>query len=374
MKIYFKLFLGIASITSGFSVIAADISTPMIGSTVDIPNLQKNKVLGTVSEGNFVGAPIPFSNPTIKSGIAGAIGYFYPQSEEERLNQPPSVTGGGAFYSSNDSWGLTAGHAAYLDNNSWIVKGGLGYAQLKLPLVSGDEFNLPVSLNWDIDGLAVLLDIEKEVFERWYIGLSSIYIDLKQDFDFKFGSLHFDVKDEVKSVGLGVGIIYDGRDMPTNPYEGLYFKFQSTFYDKTLGSDNQFESNKVELDTYLPIGQYITVALAFNGCHKSGDIPLWGACTLGLRGFSATEYMAKSAIELEGEMRWRISEDWGIVAFLGAGKVKNVASQFYSNNIVSSYGLGVRYMIQPIERINLRLDYARSGDDDAVYFSIGEAF
>ena len=46
-----------------------------------------------VSKGDFVAAPIPFSNPTIGSGLAGVLAYFYPQDTQQKASQPPSVTG-----------------------------------------------------------------------------------------------------------------------------------------------------------------------------------------------------------------------------------------------------------------------------------------
>jgi len=41
---------------------------------------------------------------------------------------------------------------------------------------------------------------------------------------------------------------------------------------------------------------------------------------------------------------------------------------------IPSYGAGVRFMVLGAKRINLRLDYARSTDSDAIHVSVGEAF
>mgnify|MGYP000653398253 CR=1 FL=1 len=42
--------------------------------------------------------------------------------------------------------------------------------------------------------------------------------------------------------------------------------------------------------------------------------------------------------------------------------------------LVPSLGVGLRFMVLPAKRINLRLDYARSDGGEAIYFSVGEAF
>ena len=36
------------------------------------------------NKGDFVAAPIPFSNPTIGSGLAGVLAYFYPQDDKQK--------------------------------------------------------------------------------------------------------------------------------------------------------------------------------------------------------------------------------------------------------------------------------------------------
>ena len=44
------------------------------------------------------------------------------------------------------------------------------------------------------------------------------------------------------------------------------------------------------------------------------------------------------------------------------------------NDIRASYGVGVRFSVLPAKRVNVRLDLARSKDDDAIHLSVGEAF
>ncbi len=42
--------------------------------------------------------------------------------------------------------------------------------------------------------------------------------------------------------------------------------------------------------------------------------------------------------------------------------------------LVSSYSVGKRFMVLESQRINVRIDYARSDDNSAYYLSVGEAF
>ncbi|MFV7771078.1 BamA/TamA family outer membrane protein [Shewanella marisflavi] len=340
-----------------------------------VPNLKENQAPLTVNKGNFVAAPIPFSNPTIDSGLGGVVGYFYPQTAEQKSVQPPSVTGVAGFYSSNKSWGAAVGHASYWDNNNWHLKGGVAYADLKLPLVSSELLGVPLDVDWDITGYGALLELERRISGNWFVGVNGIFIDFEQDFNVDISSIHFDLRNEIVSAGLGAGIIYDTRDVPTNPYDGYYFKLNGTVFNDAIGSDTDFESYSLEFDGYFPVNESVTVAYKLKGCLKEGDVPLWAACRLGLRGFSSTEYMALGSIETEAEARWRFHKRWGLVGFVGAGKLDDVNHVDKSNDVIPSYGIGLRFMLQPAERINLRLDYARSSNsNDALYLSVGEAF
>ena len=62
------------------------------------------------------------------------------------------------------------------------------------------------------------------------------------------------------------------------------------------------------------------------------------------------------------------------MGFVGAGYTGDSFSGIRDHEAIPSYGLGLRFMVLQEKRINLRLDYARSTDSDAIHFSVGEAF
>lgn len=323
---------------------------------------------------NIVAAPILFSNPALGAGLTGILGYFYPQTEQEKAAQPPSISGIGLFHSNNKSWGVALAHAGYWDDNNWNFKGGAAYTNLKLPLASTNISGEDVNLNWNLDGSAVFTQLNRRVYERWYFGINSIYINLDQRFTLDIEDIQFELGEEVKSIGLGASILFDSRDLPSNAYNGLYFKFNNTLFDESFGNDSEFTSYAFDLKGYHPAAESVTLAWKVQGCYKNGNVPLWAACKLGLRGFSSTEYMSLESIEVETEARWRFSPRWGAVAFLGAG-FQSEPNQNFADNVIESYGIGLRFMIQTTGRVNLRLDYAQSSTgDEAIYFSVGEAF
>lgn len=74
------------------------------------------------------------------------------------------------------------------------------------------------------------------------------------------------------------------------------------------------------------------------------------------------------------ETRWQMSRRWGLVGFAGSGYVGDSFAGVREREPIPSYGAGIRFMVLPAKRINIRLDYARSKDSDAIHFSVGEAF
>ena len=110
------------------------------------------------------------------------------------------------------------------------------------------------------------------------------------------------------------------------------------------------------------------------GWLGAGEVGLWGACTIKLRGFPATDFMGTGSMSGQLEGRWRLSQRWGLVGFAGAGYARDVYSEIDNREWIPSYGVGIRFMVLKSKRINMRLDYARSSDSDAIHFLVGEAF
>ena len=64
-----------------------------------------------------------------------------------------------------------------------------------------------------------------------------------------------------------------------------------------------------------------------------------------------------------------------MVGFAGAGEVVEDITKVSTSSLVYSDGAGLRFSVLPSQRINLRVDYARSSkSSDALYVSVAEAF
>ena len=338
-----------------------------------VPDLRDDESELTVQQRDFVIVPIPLSNPTLGTGLVLAGSYFYAQTEEQRAVQPPSVTSTAGLYTDNDSYMFGVGHQAYWAENKWRLGAVFAHTDLKLQL----EPQLPdrsIRLDWNIKGEVGLLKVARKVRGNWYLG--GFFRGINADQEFAAGiPIPLGLQDTAtREVGLGLYAEYDKRDKPMNTYTGSFFKADILFNSEKLGGDRTYQSYSANYRSYHSLSPSLVLAWELKGCARSRQSPLWDACRVSLRGFDANRYLGERSASGQAELRWRLIGKFGAVAFAGAGDYKNLTSGLIDKDLITSYGVGVRYMVLQSQRINLRIDYARSGSSDAVYLSVGEAF
>lgn len=340
------------------------------------PDIREDETELKLQRGDFVAVPIPISDPTLGSGLIAGAAYFYPQTEEQKAAQPASLTGIAGMYTDNDSKALIIAQQNYWDRNQWRFTGAVGAADLRLSLLSADDAGGSSILDWRLNGRFAFARLSGQVRKGWYAGFLTRIVDVEQSLEAGGDSEQSPLLTlgDLRSVGLGAYLEYDTRDMPTNAYGGSYFKVDALFNDESIGSDNTYQSYSFAYSAYRQTGDSLVLAGQVRGCLRAGDVPLWDACTIRLRGFPATDFMGTGSMSGQLEGRWRLSQRWGLVGFAGAGYARDVYSEIDNREWIPSYGVGVRFMVLKSKRINMRLDYARSSDSDAVHFMVGEAF
>jgi hypothetical protein len=337
------------------------------------PDIREDESKLKLQKGNFVVVPIPISNPTLDTGLVAGAANFYGQTEEQRKTQPASVTAVAAMYTSNDSRAAAVVQQNYWRNDRWRFTGVLGAADLRLSLIAPDEESGSESVDWRINGAFFLSRLSRRITGDWYGGAFVRVINAGQGLEFGGESTGFNT-DDVRSVGIGLTAEYDSRDLPINTYSGRQFRIDALFNDESIGSNDTYQSYVASFKAFHEVFGSAVLAWELRGCLREGTVPLWDSCTIKLRGFPATDYLGKASYSGQVELRWRLSRRWGVVAFGGAGEVANSFSGFRDRASIPSYGAGVRFSVLPAKRINMRLDYAKSRDSDAIHFSVGEAF
>lgn len=190
------------------------------------------------------------------------------------------------------------------------------------------------------------------------------------------------------SSGIGFLLSYDSRDIPANPYRGLYVDFRGLMYQKWLGSDNHFYTLELDYRQYKSLGQRKVLAWTVQTKNVFGNnIPLDKYAQTGtpfdLRGYYKGQYRDKSSHIALVEYRQMFNNDrstplkkllyhLGFVAWGGVGCMGPTPGKI--EGVLPNAGLGLRIEVQP--RMNVRLDFGRNfkNEQNLFYFNMTEAF
>jgi len=339
------------------------------------PDIREDETVLKTQRGNFVAVPIPISNPTLDTGLVAGAAYFYPQSDEEAKLQPASLTAAAGMYTSNGSRALGIAQQNYWKNDRWRFTGVIAAADLRLSLLTPDDTGEGSSVDWRINGDVLFSKLSRRLKGNWYGGAFVRAIDANQSInaDIRDDQTEFEI-DDATSVGVGLVAEYDSRDLPLNSYAGQHLKIDALFNDEKLGSNQTYQSYSAAFRSYHRIADSVVLAWEVQGCKRGGTAPLWDACLIKLRGFSATDYLGRVSASGQIEARWQMGPRWGLVGFAGSGYVSDSFAGVRERESIPSYGGGLRFLVLPAKRVNIRLDYARSENSDAIHFSVGEAF
>jgi outer membrane protein assembly factor BamA len=189
-----------------------------------------------------------------------------------------------------------------------------------------------------------------------------------------------DIPGAEKGLTSGLGFLFslDSRDNIFAPSSGRFYQTSISVFDGRLGSDYAFFRYHVDLREYIPLfaGHVLGVQAVFQantGEPPFYSMPLFGGASL-MRGYYAGRYRDRNLLAFQMEYRLPVWRRFGLVGFAGIGDVSRRLSDFRLETFKLSAGLGVRFMIDPGERINIRMDYGFGQESSGFYVGILEAF
>ncbi len=182
----------------------------------------------------------------------------------------------------------------------------------------------------------------------------------------------------------GPSIVFDNRNNVTYTTKGAvvnaYFNFIKGIY-----RENDYRGGffNIEYAQFFPLSKRWVIGLNAQQQTLVGNRqPFYMLPSLGndeiMRGYYNGRFRDKNLLAAQTELRYRISDRFGVVGFAGAGKV--YADDFNFENLKPSYGLGGRYFFDVEKGLSMRVDYAigekRPGENrqTGFYMSLGESF
>ena len=197
-------------------------------------------------------------------------------------------------------------------------------------------------------------------------------------------------------VSFPVGLAYDSRDDALDPHKGWLLTGDVEPFVDAFGNSDPFTKLQAGARTYFNLAEDPDLVLAVRGKvgsiigDESADIPATERFYAGgggsVRGFGYQEVGpyangepagGRSLVTGSGELRWRLENNFGAVAFVDAGSVSESSSPDFDNFSVGA-GVGVRYFtgFGPL-RFDVAVPLNRRDEVDQnyqFYISIGQAF
>jgi hypothetical protein len=182
------------------------------------------------------------------------------------------------------------------------------------------------------------------------------------------------------SVGLGVVVARDTRDQRFYPTTGQLNEVRAVFYSKAWGSDYDYNKLEIDLRHYASIGAENENILGVQvyGVFCSSNTPFYDDALLGgktiMRGYYMGRYRDNAQLAAQAEYRTRIWWRIGGVLFAGAGEVMPELREFQVKSLQYSYGFGLRFQFDAVEKIDIRADFGFGKNTSGVYFDVQQAF
>jgi len=173
-------------------------------------------------------------------------------------------------------------------------------------------------------------------------------------------------------------VAWDTRDRICATAQGLLLAVRGGGALPALGS--AVKSGEVELDARgwrtLPWRRAVVAAQARLQA-VSGPVPFYLLPTFGgdrtLRGVVEGRFRDKASLLLQAELAVPLAWRLGLEVFGGAGEVAARPGAFSLRGLVPAGGAGLRFTVDPVERVFVRVDHGVSRGSAQWYLSIGQA-
>jgi hypothetical protein len=185
-------------------------------------------------------------------------------------------------------------------------------------------------------------------------------------------------------VYIGPSFSFDNRNNNTYTTSGLLI---NAYYNLMQGvfSNNSYKGGlfNIEYAQFFSLSKKLVLGLDVQEQSLTGArspfylLPLLGNDEI-MRGYYEGRYRDRNLLVGQAELRYRVSERFGVVGFIGAGEVFN--SSFALSELKPNLGGGLRYFFDIEKGLSLRVDYGIGqkpvGEQrlSGLYVALGQAF
>lgn len=339
--------------------------------------IQENK------NGIFV-LPLVYYTPDTR-WAAGAAGVYYfriPPKTEQQQETRTSYVQFLADYTQNrqfDAWGIWN---IFTRDEDYLLQGELRFRNFPDRFYGiGNSTSSNAEEKYEYNLIRLNSLVLKEIKQHFYAGID---FELEYEYGLQYtsgGELERGTITGYKGgfgSALGLVVAIDSRDNIINTYSGTFCEVSTYLFGNYLGG--QFNFFKVDgvYQKYWQIKKHHILATQTKMRITSGDVPFLDMSTLGsddlLRGYASNRFRDHNLFATQLEYRFPLFWRFSGVSFAGIGDVFHQISDLQLNQLKYSVGGGLRFVIKPAERLNIRLDYGYGSLGGEFYFSVKESF
>ena len=331
----------------------------------------------TAKKVNIAAIPIVNYDPAFGASFGAMSQIMYKLQKNDTIS-PKSSTGGLGMYTTNKTFYFGAFTRFYINEDNWRIALAGGYGNINfqywqsIPIIEG------VFIGFNTKASFVMLQVERKVYKKLYAGIYSTLLTATTEFDlpdvipdsFKIDKRNYN--------HLGYQLNYDMREHQINPYKGFNIVFKNSFYREWMNNSDNFSRYIITYNHYYKIKNERNILVTrVRASIAAGEVPFLGQNVVGqddIRGYTSGKYRADQVYTIQAEYRWRFYKRFGMIGFIGIASAVDQIGNLSDNGLLPGVGGGIRYMLLPVERINIGIDVAVGKEDWGLYFRIGESF
>jgi outer membrane protein assembly factor BamA len=286
-----------------------------------------------------------------------------------------------AVYTQNKQWLFSLPFNLFVKNRTYLVYGELTYNRFNYNFYGvGNQVPESFSERYGVKFPRVRVSALKKIVPHFYAGLRYAF-DNYSLYDLDSAGLlitrEIPGSNGGKVSGAGVVTMWDDRDNIFFPSKGTWAEFV-VYHDNPLtGSDFKYTRLALDLSHYFNYRNHI-LALNLYSLYSDSDLPFFQMATLGgqkrMRGYYEGRYRDNNALLLQAEYRRMVWGPFGFAVFISSGQVAHRYADFNASDWRTTLGAGLRVMLDPQQKITIRLDAAVGNGKILPYFTVGEAF
>ncbi len=332
---------------------------------------------------DIMGYPYAFYSPEAQLAVGAGGIILFRTAPDKNLN--PSKVSVSGFYSTIKNYNIIVGpqiyfpgikHTYFAARLSFSKSTGKFYGTgWNTPEITNPDYSMKrFSISAEISSIGLLI-------RNVQSGLKYEYANNKM-LDQKDNPYFYNEKivgeNGGKVGGLGITFTFDRRDNIFYPSDGNYLRLEAMLYRRFFGSSFIFNKYTIDFRQFWELIETHYLAFQVYSEFTSGTVPFFSLPALGggnrMRGYFEGRYRDRQYFTSQLEYRKLIIWRFGIDIFASAGTVAGKLSEYRFDGLKYTYGLGLRFVFDEAEKVNLRADIGFSKSGNGVYFAMEEAF